>query len=136
MAHTSRRRHLITESSTALTEANLRMERQLCQVRDAVMAKWGTNPMTPDGPPACYIEATYDDHVVIEMNEKYFSVNYQISPDGVTFGEPSEVEETFVPVTASEALPYEGRILEAVGTSGREWDVVVIEAGISRNGIN
>ncbi len=75
--------------------------------------------------------ATYDDHVIIcGQDGKNYRVSYMSDgADGFTFGDPAEVRVTYEPVRES----VQAHIVEVAGSEGREWDVILIEAGMSLN---
>ena len=83
-----------------------------------------------------YPVATFGDHVIVGEGGyewdggRYFSISYAIVDESVVLGAPEQVEMTFAKVT--EAL---SGLVEAVeGADGREWEVVLIKAGVSANG--
>lgn len=112
----------------------------------------------------CEIEDVFDDYVIVEKGDKtYFRLDYAVASDGtVTLGDPQKVvkNETYSPVTEGSTRPTsaavqdadpaqagapresspivlrEGaQIIEAVqGSRGREWRVLLIQAGTSKNG--
>lgn len=88
------------------------------QVRQAVSQR-----LSPDGTWVA-VEAIYPDSVVICKDCRTWSYPYTISGSAVSLGDPVEVVETFAPMR------------EAAGEqSGVAWQAVLIQAGISENGI-
>lgn len=104
------------------------------RVRAAVQAQHSPAPSydgAPGAPPA-YPLATYPDRVVFQIAGTLYECPYTVSDGGdVALGEKREVVATYRPL--GETIRLSG-ISEAAGGEGREWDVVLIEAGLSLNG--
>jgi len=105
------------------------------RVRAAVTERF--TRMGPAMEPVCmaWVVATYDDHAVISYEMKLWRLDYSIADDGaVSLGEPVEVIADYRPIT--ESLREGIQILEAVrGSEGREWEVLIIQPGVSLNGV-
>ncbi|HEY3315255.1 MAG TPA: hypothetical protein VGL40_08295 [Bacillota bacterium] len=79
-------------------------------IRDAIQGK--LNPKSDSGAVVepvkhRWIVETYPDHVIVQENVsgKYYKIPYTISEAGeVTLGDPQEVEQTYVPVSAKAAV--------------------------------
>ena len=105
-------------------------ERRVCQALSMAYAQ----PMLPGGGdipavPLAHPVATYADRVVFSMEGKLYEASYTVADDGaVTLGEPVEVVATFAKVQESRTF------IEAADKEGREWDVILIQAGLSLNG--
>ena len=66
------------------------------QLRDAISAVFPPKiPPGRDYPVEAWIVDTYADYIVVEFGGKYYKVTYSIDKDGVTWGEPEEVEITY-----------------------------------------
>ena len=135
------------------TVADLSWEDITERVEDAVFEKFGL--YDPDDQPMigmmsvraqgddecdCCI-ATYSDRVVFRKDEVLYSTPYTLTTGGmVQLGDATEViaryESLAESAAATAALAATAvQILEAVaGSSGREWDVLLIEVGLSKNG--
>lgn len=103
------------------------------RVRAALQSKWGKR--RSDGGLDYYIYpiATYSDNVIWKNDSdgKTWKCPWSLKDGEITLGEPVEVVPTFTEAKLTEAI----RLVEAVsGSEGREWDVVLIEAGLSGNG--
>jgi hypothetical protein len=110
-----------------LMEAEQSLEQREMAVRQALEKKHGGDPNKPIW---IHVPATFADRVIYEWDGKIRQASYSIGLDGeVELGQPVEVVMSYTPVT--EAV----QIIEAVKDSdGREWDVILIEAGTSKNG--
>ncbi len=72
------------------------------------------------------IEALYPDSIVICLSGKYWSYPYTVDGTTITLSDPVEVIETYVPA----------RMVEADGVqAGQLWEVSIIQAGLSLNGV-
>jgi hypothetical protein len=138
--------------STWLQEAVAKVEPslddQVNKIRGAVRDKYRSS--LNDGE-YCYAEVVYDDRVIVRKGDKLFQVSYAIDKDGgVTFSDDAtEVRVAYVTIPGTkEAVggsfgrPIgQGFIVQpiregedaATPASGREWDVIVIESGLSSN---
>lgn len=89
----------------------------------AVNRRYPSNDMAPGGWPV----ATYPDRVIVTADGKTWEHAYTMTDGEVTLGDRVEVVPTFTRVT-------ESCLIEAVkGTEGREWDVILITEGASKN---
>lgn len=89
----------------------------------AVNRRYPANDMAPGGWPV----ATYPDRVIVTADGKTWEHSYTMADGEVTLGDRMEVVPTFTRVT-------ESCLIEAVkGTEGREWDVILITEGASKN---
>jgi len=135
----------------ARRDAVASLDAQMSAVSQAVRAKFGDVPGE-----SVWVEVTFPDKVVIRKGAKLFALAYTISDSGtVTFtGEPVEVRVVYQPLTTeavqdeaagvASPLPTQPGLGYVIGPvresaqadpTGAEWDVVVIQAGLSLNGI-
>jgi hypothetical protein len=70
-----------------------------------------------------YILTVLDDAVIVRLDGTLFSYPYQVTDDGITFGEPLEVEERYVPVADSESSSDEAEPEEAASDSEDDEDL-------------
>ncbi len=132
----------------AIATAEPSLDDQLTKIRVAVRQKY----QTPAGLEPCeyvYAEVIFDDHVIIRKGDKLYSVTYTVDGDEVDFtSDPVEVRIAYVPAAGETKEAIAGSFgrrkgqgyvigprLEAEETepSGAEWDVIVIESGLSSN---
>lgn len=119
--------YVVTTDSTAVTSATTTsapaatkaVDRPYEQLIDELRTAINRAVQGPfGGPMYAHIEATYPDHVVVEVENwdtgecTYYSFPYTIDEAGaVTLGQPVEVQETYVPVAPAEqsiaALSYD-----------------------------
>lgn len=115
------------------------------RVRAAIQTRFGVVEMTGmmDSPPSMHrryvpIVATYQDRVIYRLEEKSFEVAYTLKEDGaVELGEPSEVVLAYQPVSESgvaDTVVFIEAVKEDGKPTGREWEVMLITAGLSANG--
>jgi cation transport regulator ChaB len=110
-----------------LSEADVSLNQQENFVWSAVKKRYGD--MT-------WIKETFDDHVIISIDEKLFRINYKLKDDNEV-----DLDEKILPVEhkyieIAEALTvHEYSLAEAKEgkPEGSEWDVVVIASGLSKN---
>ena len=108
----------------------------------AVAEKWQSMPTAPaageayvSGPQIAYAINTYDDHVVMSDSGKLWSAPYTVNEDGtIELGDRAEVIATYEPI--QESARERIVLLEAKAKNGSEWDVMLIQAGVSGNGVN
>lgn len=138
----------------AVARAEPSLDDQVNKIRTAVREKFQTrNGLTNEVDCYVYAEVVYDDRVVVRKGDKMFQVSYSLDRDGaVTFADDArEVRVAYVPVpNTTEAATTRGsfgrpigqgyvigpNLLEgetAAAPSGRQWDVIVIESGLSAN---
>lgn len=83
--------------------------------------------------------ATYADRVVYRDREgKTWESSWSLENGDVVLGDPVPVVATFERVSEAnqsftDSAPYV-QVLEAADKTGREWDVILIQAGLSKNG--
>lgn len=124
-------------ATTIVTEAHTERSWEDIErlVRQAINERFGKTVVYPNGMSErshVHVMATYGDRVVFHHEGKCMEASYSVKPDGtVELGEPTPTVMTFERV--SENAPHV-QLVEAADKSGREWDVVLIEAGLSKNG--
>jgi hypothetical protein len=131
----------------------LSLDEQISRVSDALRVKFGA-PQPNNAPDwSVYPIQTFDDYVIYRNSGKVFSVDYAFDDKfQVTFSsDPVEVlqrwqpikQEAFAEAYVSEAdrglVRIEAEVLgparetDAAAAAGREWDVLLIREGMSRN---
>jgi hypothetical protein len=130
----------------------LSMDEIMNRVSDALRERFATRSSDGCLGYSCWPIQTFDDHVIYRNNGKTWSIEYTLTDTGdVELGaDPVEVVQRYQPVTKEafvEATLGDGRdfmrveavvlgpALEADGQapSGREWDVLLIREGMSKN---
>ena len=91
------------------------------------------------------IEALYPDRVIVCKDRRYWQLGYAIDKDNqVKLEEPIEVLEQFAPVKEAvvhvDGIGALGPALtsflrESNDTEGKSWDVIIVKAGQSKNGV-
>jgi hypothetical protein len=142
----------------ASTVAALSLDERCSRVYDAVRARFSSKT---DGPDATYAYpvATYDDYVIFRKSTpgakaSLFSIDFEFADDGSVElkGEPTPVVVKYAPAKESlletligetgkerELLRLDAEILgpvqeaEGAAPTGREWDVILIREGMSKN---
>lgn len=83
----------------------------------------------------------YDDFIIAkdEQTGFYYKITFSRSGSDFTFATPVKVEFDFKVVEQVQEEDFEGKtdgtiLQEVKGTKGREWDVILIESGMSLNG--
>lgn len=96
----------------------------------ALADKFGGSLMPTDW----FLEATFEDHVIVVRGEKRFSMPYTVNRAGeITFGEEAEVAIVYEPLTEGAGHILGPLDLREGEPSGHRWAVVILEEGISRN---
>lgn len=125
----------------------LSLDEVMARVQGALCARF-----TPGKDYGCYALQTFDDHVIYRNNQKTWSIDYELTKGGDVelAGEPVEVVQRYAPIAREAFLDANdpadrslirieaeilGPILEAgaAAPSGREWDVLLIREGMSKN---
>jgi hypothetical protein len=118
-----------------LQEAGSTEFRQVIGLVEAAAQRWWREKL---GKPSdsyidCYIESIFPDTVVVRHQGRYWQHSWSLNADNqVQLSEPVEVVEQYMPVRMREAAET---FVEALDAAGKEWDVVVIRAGLSKNGV-
>ena len=99
-------------------------------------------PSAEDGP-FNFIEEVYEDRILARVNEQTMRIPYELTDQGVVWGQAEEVKVSLSvePVSESEETDHfrttlGGHILEALDAEGegRVWRVTMVRPGISKNG--
>lgn len=81
-----------------LAEADVSHEAVRDSLQEAIDNRWGGM----DGYAWIADHGTFDDHVVVQKGDTYYSVPYTRADDGtIALGEPTEVEQSWTPATTS-----------------------------------
>jgi len=114
---------------------------RMAAVRQAVSLKFNQGPSEY----TC-VEVVFDEYVIVSKSMKLYRIDYSVGADGMVSlaGEPVPVRVTYTPV--SESARFEGQVLammpdvegqlqegEQPKFTGRRWDVVIIQEGMSKN---
>lgn len=124
----------------ALREAaTTEMNQIIGLVRAALQARFDAAKKPGDGYTWFDIEAMFPDRAIVCKDGRYWQFGYTLDAgNNVVLQDPVEVVEEFKPVAMREAVNLEALqdadFLEAAGGSGKTWEVVVIRAGVSKNG--
>lgn len=119
----------------ALREAASGEYRQIMElVQAALTAKLG---LKPEQSWMAYIEAIFADRVIARREGRFWSYTYKLGADNkVELGDAVEVVENYVPVRESAALQADvGAWFIEATEDGKVWDVVIVRAGLSKNGV-
>lgn len=104
-------------------------------VRAALQARFDAAKKPGEGYVWFDVEAMYPERAIVCKDGRYWQFSYTLSADNqVTLAEPVEVVEEFTPVTMKEAVAAGEAFLEATD-EGKVWDVVIVRAGTSVNGV-
>ena len=81
-----------------------------------------------------YPKEVFEDSLITasDMDSKLYRISYSIEGEEVTFGEPEQVEEEYVPV-AQETELVVGSVSQAVEPEGWVWRVQICQFGLSAN---
>lgn len=105
------------------------------RVGKSVLDRFGTTYSNESGgtyQAGAWVMATYEDRVAFAREGKCWEAPYSIDESGnVILGDAYEVIPTFSKITEVIEPQF---IREVEGTKGREWDVILIRAGLSLNG--
>lgn len=129
------------EPSWILEASEQSLNDRMAAVRQAVSLKFNQGPSEY----TC-VEVVFDEYVIVSKSMKLYRIDYSVGADGMVSlaGEPVPVRVTYTPVT--ESARFEGQVLammpdtdgqlqegEAPKFTGRRWDVVIIQEGMSKN---
>lgn len=105
-------------------------------VRAALQARYDAATKTAAPYSAWFdIEALFPDRVIVAKDGRYWQFGYAIdAANQVKLEEPVEVIEQFTPVAMRESLDAGAWFVEA-SADGKVWDVVIVRAGASKNGV-
>lgn len=101
-------------------------------IKDKVCAALQARYPAEAGSSYVWIEATYPDVVIFALKGQRYRVPYAVSAEGVLLGEPVPAEVQYRPM---ELVEDAVRITGSVDPAGKTWDVVIIQAGRSKNGL-
>lgn len=117
-----------------LLEATSSEFRQLMRLVEAAVVAWWRSKLgvSENGYVDVYIESIFPERVVVNHQGRYWQHAWSIdAANQVQLGEPVEVVEQYVPVRMREAETF----VESLDEAGMQWDVIVIRAGLSKNGV-
>jgi hypothetical protein len=119
-----------------IVEAGVAKSASFEAIRDQVAAALENQVRVENQDPDCYcwIQNMYSDRVVYSMDGSFYQRTYSISGDAVTFGDATEVEQTWTPIGEShrELVAESHQFSEAYDTKTGSLTVTVIKPGFNK----
>lgn len=131
---------ILTPTVKGLAEADAdgSLDDQMSAVRQAVSKAFNGNGLS-DGTDYAYVQAVYDDRVIVQRGPKLYQIAYTLDADGKAILSPTRTEVRIayqaVEGTILGPVDDDGRLVEAGGAAptGKKWGVLIIQEGLSKN---